>query len=586
MGGILAGIEDILGRHLGVANVRTRSTCNKLSDAPPPGFDAASLIEDILARIETNKLASNGAKKRSAQNWRFEKQLKIAETNSSPEKTLEKAMARLTGDDWANQVPTASGLVNGTNDRHRNLDLVFRVSRDRFEFIELKVDSDTPLYAAMEVLQYGILYLAWRLNGWQTEARGTPLLAAKTVHLRVLAPLAYYRNFQLDWLERALTAGLQTAIAKRPSLPAMDFKFVAFTDSFDWPCPDHALLGALEGRRPVQWAKDVEPVQPNEANAAMMKDRQLAWALGGGIPVAALEERRGQPSWVLKPQHRKRNMFRPEWWDHIAGAEHRWARALNSSQCFAVNLFAPLAEDPARARTALKLLVPERDLDAQDTVAVKFEFTPEGAAKWLGERGQSTQIDVYFEILRSGRCFAHVLVEVKFSETSFGCCRGWKTKKDSTSSNPDRSRCLDVSAVQTSPRETCWLAEVEGRHYWEIMAQPSSSIRTDAVTRAGACPFRHGLYQMMRNRVLADELVRRTGAEWADFAVCRHAANSAVVVLEEPVYSTSNAIEAFRALSSHDAVRDWNAEEVLRTIRATDDRLAEWEMWMRGRYFG
>jgi hypothetical protein len=327
-------------------------------------------------------------------------------------------------------------------------------------------------------------------------------------------------------------------------------------------------------------------VDVTKATATMMRDRQLAWALAGGIPVATLEERRGKPSWVLKSEHRKLNLFHSEWWDHIRGKEHRWARALNSSQCFAVNLFAPLAEDPARARAALQLLLPGRDLGPQDTVAVKFEFTPEGAAQWLGERGQPTQIDVYFAVIRSGRCLGHLLVEVKFTEESFGGCRGWKTKKDSASSNPDRSRCLDASAILYSPRGTCWLAEVEGRHYWEIIAQPSSSIRRDAIQGAAVCPFRHGLYQMMRNRVLADELVRRTNASWADFAVCRHPANSAVVVLDEPVRSSSNAIEAFRSLSSEDAIRDWKADDVLTTIRSTDDRLADWENWMRGRYFG
>ena len=76
-------------------------------------------------------------------------------------------------------------------------------------------------------------------------------------------------------------------------------------------------------------------------------------------------------------------------------------------------------------------------------------------------------------------------------------------------------------------------------------------------------PFRHGSYQTMRNRVLADELVRRTGAEWADFAVCRHPSNETLVNLKEPVCSTRNGLAAFRALSFNDGVLDWNAEEVV-----------------------
>src|SRR5688572_23585370 len=92
--------------------------------------------------------------------------------------------------------------------------------------------------------------------------------------------------------------------------------------------------------------------------ATSMRDRQLKWAIGGGVPPAALEERHGQVSWVLDPEHRKLNLFRTEWWDYIAHAEHCWARALNSSQCFAVNVFAPMADNSAIARSALQALLP------------------------------------------------------------------------------------------------------------------------------------------------------------------------------------------------------------------------------------
>jgi hypothetical protein len=320
--------------------------------------------------------------------------------------------------------------------------------------------------------------------------------------------------------------------------------------------------------------------------AESMRDRQLEWALGAGIPVAALEKRREEVSWVLRSEHQNLNLFRPDWWAYIAGREHRWARALNSSQCFAVNVFAPLAEEPTRARRALQVLLLNRNLGSQDTVCVEFEFTPEGAPEWLGERRQATQLDVYFRVARSGRCIGHVLVEVKFTETSFGCCRGWEANPDKPIRNPDPSRCLNVSAILSAPQANCWLAQVEGRQYWKIMSDAESSIREEAVRTAGVCPFRHGLYQMMRNRVLADELARRTGATWADFAVCRHPANQALIVLKEPVSSVPDAIGAFRSLSSDDAVLDWDAGNIVRIIRSTDDRLKEWEKWMLERYFG
>jgi len=315
------------------------------------------------------------------------------------------------------------------------------------------------------------------------------------------------------------------------------------------------------------------------------RNHQLAWALNGGIPVEALEVRRGRVSWVLKREHRKLNLFRPYWWDYIAHAEHLWSRALNSSQCLAVNIFGPLADNCVRARRALQLLLPEHNLRAEDGVTVRFEYTPQDGPTWMGERKQPTQIDVYFQVTRSVRCIGHVLVEVKYSENSFGCCRGWVSKPDETKRNPDPSRCLDASAIATAPQANCWLAEEEGRRYWELIAAPGSSIRIEAIRLAGPCPFRHGLYQMMRNRVLADELARHSWPAWADFAVCRHPANDAVVLLDEPVSEHGNAIRALQSISTDRAIYDWKAQELVEVISSTDEKLKDWKAWMVGRYF-
>jgi hypothetical protein len=256
--GILSGVDGFIERHLGVAEIGARSpryhnlsACRNLSGAAPLGFDAEALIEDIFLQVEMNWRASGVGRNPSIQNWRFEKQLNIAAHNQSPEKTLEKAIAESAGETWANQVPTASGLVNATSDRSRNLDLVFRVDPGRFEFIELKLDSDTPLYAAIEMLEYGVLYLFYRLN-FLTDARNNVLLTAKTVHLRVLAPAAYYRGYRFEWLESELTRGLQAVIEKRGG-PMMDFMFTAFPDDFNWPCPAEQMLASLGRRASVEW---------------------------------------------------------------------------------------------------------------------------------------------------------------------------------------------------------------------------------------------------------------------------------------------------------------------------------------------
>ena len=144
-----------------------------------------------------------------------------------------------------------------------------------------------------------------------------------------------------------------------------------------------------------------------------MQRHQISWALANGVTPDMLEPREGKPSWVLKEEHREQNLFDPRWWRYIAGHEHRWVRALNSSQCFAVNLFAPLAEDGDLAKKVWTRLYPHRPLDPADTVTVEFEHTPQRARAWLGEKGQQAQVDVCFTVRSSHVTFGHLPVSGK-----------------------------------------------------------------------------------------------------------------------------------------------------------------------------
>jgi len=183
---------------------------------------------------------------------------------------------------------------------------------------------------------------------------------------------------------------------------------------------------------------------------------------------------------VLKKEHRERNLFDPRWWRYIAGQEHRWASALNSSQCFAVNVFAPLAEDSDLAKAVWARIYPHRPLDPADTVLVEFEHTPQGADEWLGERRQQTQVDVFFTVRRGETTVGHLLVEVKFTETEFGECRGAKPPTAKRAGNPDRSRCLDLGANPL----------IGGQH-----------------------PIRHS--GTAETRIILDRLNRRDSPDWA-----------------------------------------------------------------------
>jgi len=87
--------------------------------------------------------------------------------------------------------------------------------------------------------------------------------------------------------------------------------------------------------------------------------------------------------------------------------------------------------------------------------------TAERCAGAARERGQPTQIDVFFEVVREDRIRGAIGVEVKLSESEFGGCRGWNGVGGTGPINPDRKRCLNARRVVESPETQCFMAECE-----------------------------------------------------------------------------------------------------------------------------
>ena len=315
---------------------------------------------------------------------------------------------------------------------------------------------------------------------------------------------------------------------------------------------------------------------------ARLKAHQIAWAEANNL-VGKTEDARGRP-WVLKREYQTDNLFDPNWWTYIAGKEHQWARALNSSQCFAVNLFAPLIENHVLAEAVYVRLLPDRPLERDYKVAVELEYSPAQARKWLGEQRQQTQVDAAFTITRGGRAVGYLLVEVKLSETAFGTCRGAKPIDKNGRGNPDPARCRDLAGVLAAPDESCWLAATEGRRYWTYMMSPQTSFDFSVLENGAACPFSGGLYQPMRNRVLADALVAETDAMWADFAVTIHPDNDVAHVLAEGVAGETDVVSAFRRLVGEDGVLVIGPADILTTVCGFDAALSDWAVWMHERY--
>ncbi len=241
--GILCGVGDRIDEWLKCSKrFQTKSAFHELykrngRDLEPPP------LGDMYGLIGQNW---NGESARSIKLWSLRANEDCAGTRA--EVALERAIVglNLTGceDCWANQVPTSSGLSKSSSDRHRNVDLI-RCSASVCEFIELKVSHSYshPVYAAMEILCYGLLYLFCREKKEKLEI-DTEILRAASVHLRVLAPADFYDKQHTEWLrefERVINSGIAKFAASHFKPLEMNFRFDQFPDGFQWPS-----LGQLE----------------------------------------------------------------------------------------------------------------------------------------------------------------------------------------------------------------------------------------------------------------------------------------------------------------------------------------------------
>lgn len=247
---LLDGVEPALVELLNITRLRHRSALQSL-----PSVDGTLLVETIYRAIADNYRRGDAAanKDRSLENWRWQcLQTKISPANRSPEVVVERAIAKACAElkrtDWANQVPVASGLIVGTRDGRRAIDLVRMRGKRHFEFIELKIASDTPLYAAVEIITYGCLWLIARED---RPARECVLLDANRLDLRVLAPPGYYARYTLTQLEAALDKGVRTLADRHNVYVSFAFDILDERIRPNAIPDDQSLLDLLEHPIPV-----------------------------------------------------------------------------------------------------------------------------------------------------------------------------------------------------------------------------------------------------------------------------------------------------------------------------------------------
>jgi len=215
---ILEGIDDLVIEWLAIErkgkppHYQHVTTAIELSRRKEPLTGTAEFLEACYAKIHSNwrTACETGQWKRSRENWRWEARPDIPKENKRPEVTLERTIVRNNIESWSNQMPTASGLAGSYAGKTANVDLVRRDGPDAYSFIELKVERDTPLFAAIEILKYGLLFV-WSKNNYEKlgyDLDEQPVLAADIVTLRVLAPASYYARYNVTNLAVALQDGL------------------------------------------------------------------------------------------------------------------------------------------------------------------------------------------------------------------------------------------------------------------------------------------------------------------------------------------------------------------------------------------
>lgn len=238
-------IHDALGLRPG-QSLKQISTCRSLYNSPLPD----SFSPEIVAVLFEQVVGNWHGRIPSRENWRHERRTEIADNNKSPEVVLERAIVTLAelGDlpGWYNQIPVASGLVDGRSDKRAALDLA-RVDGGTAELIELKWASDTPLFALFEVLRYGLALLLSRQNATSFGYLGRPLIAATELNLVVLAPTQYYANCNLAGVAEVVNSGLCDLSRQYLDFPPMGLAFMSFPQGFELPFQRGSQVNAMRG---------------------------------------------------------------------------------------------------------------------------------------------------------------------------------------------------------------------------------------------------------------------------------------------------------------------------------------------------
>ena len=264
------GCPEIVDRNLGISDewvgqeprYQSGTSLLRMSEVNlPNGYE---LVSELFGQMMRNWGAAGCSATKSKENWRFTKHVAFADNNRSAEVLLERTIASVTGEQWANQIPVDSGLLGKSN---KTLDLACH-DGDVFDLVELKDASnktDTPLSAAIQVLNYGLANVLFQINKHRVLPSGSEnqLLGAKQLRFHVLAPVPFYERFRKvsAWLGK-FEACIQLGVVQfseqftNPEYPRIsEFCFQTFPADFQWDLSRHSdeshrqeVKAAIDGR--------------------------------------------------------------------------------------------------------------------------------------------------------------------------------------------------------------------------------------------------------------------------------------------------------------------------------------------------
>lgn len=253
--GLLDDLKDLIDNALPAPKGYTsKTTAIKLNRHEQPFPDLTTLIKDLWKQLAVNWVEGR-CQSRGKFNWRWQLRPEGGKGENQPEVALQRRIARFIEkaglrERWSNETPTGSGLSEGASGDPGGLDLAHRDGDGGVILIELKVASNTPVSAAFQIVQYGlVLTLARLVDDTVKFIVNDAWRRAKSAQLLVLAPHSFYSNYLgMGWFEKRLDAAVRE-FGSAHDLP-MRFAFREFTAE---PTTESELIERLGEKGKIPW---------------------------------------------------------------------------------------------------------------------------------------------------------------------------------------------------------------------------------------------------------------------------------------------------------------------------------------------